>query len=62
MDDTVQIYREGRRRRNTVLTKMAAGLENRTQQTARLLEEYLASWATLPSRAQVKELGRLIRT
>jgi hypothetical protein len=58
MDGTVQIYREERQRRNTVLTKMAAGLKNRTQQTARLSEEYLSSWATLPNGAQVKELGR----
>jgi hypothetical protein len=54
-------YIEKRDGVGTVLTKTAAGLKNRTQPTARLLEEYLSSWATLPNRAQVKALGRLIR-
>jgi hypothetical protein len=61
MADTEQIFREERRCRYAVLTKMAAGLKNRTQQSARLLEEYLPSWATLPNRVQVKALGQLIR-
>ena len=61
MDDAEQIYREDRRCRNTTLRKMAAGQKNRTQQTARWRQEYLPSWATLPNKAQVKALGRLIR-